>query len=304
MIMNYDKPLVAIHCLVYNHEPYLRDCFDGFVMQQTNFPFVAIVHDDASTDGSVAIIREYEEKYPNIFKPIYETKNQFSKQDGSLENIMDKAIISTGAKYVAMCEGDDYWIDPLKLQKQVDFMEANTDCALCFHKVSTLINQTGEMMGEFIVRDMPGKSTIIDLAEGNYIHTPSVMYRLYPSILEQYEKMMPCLPGDYVMWVLLAEKGYLYKLNDAMAVYQYGSGIWSMAQSVKYDVSYLCTLNKLYIAIENKQVKGLLQKQIQDIVDAIIYIEEDFRKIRKSKAYCLGKILLNPLKIIKTLLRK
>ena len=70
------KPLVAIHCFVYNHEPYLRDCFEGFVMQQTNFPFVAIVHDDASTDGSAAIIREYEEKYPHIFKPIYETENQ------------------------------------------------------------------------------------------------------------------------------------------------------------------------------------------------------------------------------------
>ena len=66
-------PLVAIHCLVYNHEPYLRDCFEGFVMQQTNFPFVAIVHDDVSTDKSADIIREYEAKYPHIFKPIYIT---------------------------------------------------------------------------------------------------------------------------------------------------------------------------------------------------------------------------------------
>ena len=128
------RSLVAIHCFVYNHEPYLRDCFEGFVMQQTNFPFVAIVHDDASTDGSTAIIREYEEKYPHIFKPIYETENQYSKPDGSLNRIMDEAINATGAKYVAMCEGDDYWTDPLKLQKQVDFMEANPEYVLCCHR--------------------------------------------------------------------------------------------------------------------------------------------------------------------------
>jgi glycosyltransferase involved in cell wall biosynthesis len=103
-------------------------------MQQTNFPFVAIVHDDASTDGSATIIREYEEKYPHIFKPIYETENQYSKHDDSLEQIMNAAIDATGAKYVAMCEGDDYWTDPLKLQKQVDFMEANPEYVLCCHR--------------------------------------------------------------------------------------------------------------------------------------------------------------------------
>ena len=126
------RPLVAIHCFVYNHEPYLRDCLEGFVMQQTNFTFVAIVHDDASTDGSAAIIREYEEKYPHIFKPIYETENQYSKRDGSIDRIMNEAIEATGAKYVAMCEGDDYWTDPYKLQKQVSYMEEHPECALVY----------------------------------------------------------------------------------------------------------------------------------------------------------------------------
>ena len=106
------KPLVAIKCLVFNHEPYLRDCLEGFVMQQTDFPFVAIVHDDASTDHSADIIREYAAKYPDIILPIYETENQYSKHDGSLGRIMNTAVDATGAKYVAMCEGDDYWTDP------------------------------------------------------------------------------------------------------------------------------------------------------------------------------------------------
>ena len=147
------KPLVAIHCFVYNHEPYLRDCFEGFVMQQTNFPFVAIVHDDASTDGSAAIIREYEEKYPHIFKPIYETENQYSKRDGSLDRIMDEAIDATGAKYVAMCEGDDYWTDPLKLQKQVDFMEANLEYVLCCHRYK-IYNQNDGMWDKDYVHQL------------------------------------------------------------------------------------------------------------------------------------------------------
>ena len=147
------KPLVAIHCFVYNHEPYLRDCFEGFVMQQTNFPFVAIVHDDASTDGSAAIIREYEEKYPHIFKPIYETENQYSKHDDSLEQIMNDAIDASGAKYVAMCEGDDYWTDPLKLQKQVDFMEANPEYVLCCHRYK-IYNQNDGMWDKDYVHQL------------------------------------------------------------------------------------------------------------------------------------------------------
>ena len=114
------KIIVSIQCLVYNHEPYLRKCLDGFVMQKTNFKFEAIVHDDCSTDGSAAIIREYAEKYPDIIKPIYETENQYSKHDGSLDRIMDSAC---KGKYIALCEGDDYWTDPLKLQKQYDVLE-------------------------------------------------------------------------------------------------------------------------------------------------------------------------------------
>lgn len=294
--MKQDKPLVAIHCLVYNHEPYLRDCFEGFVMQQTNFPFVAIVHDDASTDGSAAIIREYEEKYPNIIKSIYETENQYSKHDGSLGRIMNAAIDATGAKYVAMCEGDDYWTDPLKLQKQVDFMEANPEYSLCSHKVNTLIHETGEIKNEFVVRDMPGKSTILDLADGNYIHTLSVLYRRYSGVLEQYQKMMPCLPGDYVMWMLLAERGDIYKFNEPMAVYRYGSGVWSTSHTIKNDMAYLSTLNRLYATITNGQAKKNIQKQIRDITESLVYIERDLHQIRSSKAYRLGKMLLRPFK--------
>ena len=124
------RPLmVTIQCLTYNHESYIRQCLDGFVMQKTNFNFEAIVHDDASTDGTALIIKEYAEKYPDIIKPIYETENQYSKKDGSLNRIM---MEHTLGKYVAICEGDDYWIDSEKLQKQVDYMEKHPECGLIY----------------------------------------------------------------------------------------------------------------------------------------------------------------------------
>ena len=299
------KPLVAINCLVYNHEPYLRDCFEGFVMQQTNFPFVAIVHDDASTDGSAAIIREYEEKYPDIIKPIYETENQYSKRDGSIDRIMNEAIDATGAKYVAMCEGDDYWIDSLKLQKQVDFMEANPEYSICFHKVNTLIQATGEIKEEFLIRNMLGKSTMFDLAEGNYIHTPSVLYRKYPDVFEKYQRLSPCLPGDYVMWMLLAEKGDIYKFDKAMAVYRYGSGSWESLSIVKRYIYTMATLNKLSLFFDDT-VKTILLKQIRERQsDLLQVIEEKDSKLNvmlHSNAYRIGKLFLKPFKLIKKLL--
>lgn len=116
--------MVTIRCLAYNHEPYIRQCLEGFVMQKTNFRFEAIVHDDASTDGTAAIIKEYAEKYPDIIKPIFETENQYSKHDGSIRRIMNE---HTNGKYIALCEGDDYWTDPLKLQKQVNFLESHLE---------------------------------------------------------------------------------------------------------------------------------------------------------------------------------
>lgn len=116
--------MVSIHCLAYNHEKTIRKTLDGFLMQKTSFPIEAIIHDDASTDNTAEIIKEYAVQYPHIIKPIFEKENQYSKHDGSLQKIMHNAC---KGKYIAYCEGDDYWIDPLKLQKQVDYLEAHPE---------------------------------------------------------------------------------------------------------------------------------------------------------------------------------
>ena len=134
---------VSIICNAYNHEKYIRDALDGFVMQKTNFKFEVLIHDDASTDHTADIIREYENEYPDIIKPIYSKENQYSKKDGSLSRIQ---YGRAKGRYIAICEGDDYWTDPLKLQKQYDAMEKHPEVDICAHAVNTVIANTKKII--------------------------------------------------------------------------------------------------------------------------------------------------------------
>lgn len=206
-------PLVTIRCITYNHEPYIRQCLEGFVMQKTTFPFEAVVHDDASTDGTAAIIREYAERYPDIIRPIYETENQYSKHDGSLRRIMDAHM---RGKYIALCEGDDYWTDPLKLQKQVDFLEGHPEYSMCFHRVR-VISENGSWMPLYDHLQEKEYSSH-EILKRWTIPTASVMYR---------SKFLSCRPfdsrflyGDIVCFLTMASKGKLFCMGDKMSVYR------------------------------------------------------------------------------------
>ena len=263
------RSLVAIHCFVYNHEPYLRDCFEGFVIQQTNFPFVAIVHDDASTDGSAAIIREYEEKYPHIFKPIYETENQYSKRDGSLDRIMDKAINATGAKYVAMCEGDDYWIDPLKLQKQVDFLEANSEYSLCLTNSIVKFDDRevlaiNHIWDTYTIEDVLNSSALNIKSRGDNVvpcaHTSTIFYRIpndnFPIWVSQ------CFIGDEPLMIYLAHHGKVKFINEVTSVYRAGVGVSSKNFNQELDWKNRI---KMYEVINEG-----LEYQYKEIINSII----------------------------------
>lgn len=305
--------LVAIKCNTYNQEPFIRECLEGFVKQNTNFKFVAIVHDDASSDKTADIIREYEKKYPEIIKPIYETENQYSKHDGSLARIMDSAIAATGAKYVAMCEGDDYWTDSYKLQKQVDFLEKNEDYVLCFHRCRVLDQKTGTFHTES-VRDMQGESTILDIAEGNYIHTPSVVYRVIYQVIEDRKNMPPDMPvGDYVLWMILAQYGKIWKFDDEMSVYRAGVGVWSGSSCSYVQSRWVVVLHYLasYFEKKNDDVEKLLLNQmtesvempLKDFEDQVDKLDRQLSNVRKSHSYRLGKAILAPFSWIKNKIR-
>ena len=209
-------PLVSVKCLVYNHEPYLRQCLDGIVMQQTNFPFEAIVHDDASTDGSAAIIHEYAEKYPDIIKPIIEKENQYSKKDGSMQRIINEQI---RGKYIAICEGDDYWIDPLKLQKQVDLMESHSEYGLVY--TSAYVNNNGTLNKKTVLGYEIGKQS--GLVGDNPIPTVTSLFRteLYNRFC--YE-IQPYTRGwmmtDKPFWFYIRLRSKVKYLSDITSVYR------------------------------------------------------------------------------------
>ena len=217
---------VSIRCFAYNHERFIRQCLDGFVMQKTDFRFEAIVHDDASTDNTAAIIREYAEKYPDIIKPIYETENQYSKHDGSLTRIMNA---HTRGKYVAMCEGDDYWTDPYKLQKQVDFLESHPDYVMCSH-LFDVYNERNTQLQKNDESSFTGKSYDLDtLINGEWYFQPlTVLFRFDAYDREHFASYG--LSMDVILYYeLLRRGGKGYCLPDVMAVYRiHDGGVWSL----------------------------------------------------------------------------
>jgi glycosyltransferase involved in cell wall biosynthesis len=223
-----NKILVSICCLAYNHESYIRNCLDGFITQRTNFDFEVIIHDDASNDKTAEIIKEYELKYPNLIKPIYQIENQWSK---GVRITSELNFPRAKGKYIALCEGDDYWTDPYKLQKQVDFLEANSDYVLSFHKVK-ILKTDGILVEDFITKvpeNYENQETLARL--GNYIHTPSVVFR---NIIKEFPPEMKLSPiGDFFLYMLLSRYGKLNYLDETMAVYRYGVGTHSSKDEIK-----------------------------------------------------------------------
>ena len=297
-----NKYLVEIRCKTYNHEPYIRACLEGFIKQETNFPFIAIVHDDASTDGTANIIREFATKYPEKILPLYENENLWSKHDGSLQRVVEEA--SVGAKYIAICEGDDYWTDPYKLQKQVDFMEAHPDFSICFHPVMVFNQLTGEMTSDTL-KKVPSETTIYDLAKENYIHTPSVMYRYSKEVNDKYSHIGRVGVGDYLYHMLYAEQGKIKKLPDHMAVYRQGVGIWTGPNSNGNDNSFkwIIACSKLSALLDDSRARHILDEQIYSdkniMLDEYHAYEKQIQKILSSKAYRLGKLILKPFNFLK-----
>ena len=222
--MSATVPLVAIRCIAYNQEAYIRDTLDGFVKQKTTFPFVAIVHDDASTDNTASIIQEYAEKYPDIIKPIFETENQYSKPNNPLGEIMREAIKSTGAKYVAWCEGDDFWSYPEKLQKQVDFLNSHPDYSMCFHS-SDVLNMNVDAIPQSCAKVENRDYSASEILTTWIIPTNSVVMRTEVLINRPWHKDF--FVGDNVTWATCLSMGKIRGFSDLWSVYRRHSSGWT-----------------------------------------------------------------------------
>jgi len=226
-MMQPDDILVAINCLTHNHENYIRDCLEGFVSQQTNFRFVAIVHDDASEDNTAAIIREYAVKYPDIIIPIFETENQYSRADCQIQEKMTGASDATGAKYIALCDGDDFWTDRYKLQKQVDVLESDPSLVACVTDISVTDqygNTTIPKKGGVVKNDIEGRYNLRDfLSPPQHVYpTSTVVFRLVDKeeLRKKYRHTDNWYLGDWTLWIILHSYGDFYYINEPMVAYR------------------------------------------------------------------------------------
>ena len=225
--MNRDVK-VTVYCAAYNHEPYIREALDGFVMQKTSFDFEVLVHDDASTDKTAEIIREYEENYPEIIKPIYQAENQYSQ---GVNRVYTWLLPRTRGKYVAICEGDDYWTDPYKLQKQYDYMEAHPSCSLVAHLAETLYTETGLCMPYTSLDFSAPERCSLDaptLIRNHLIFPTAAMFFRTDYYTRNAEFLLSIKTYDYVNKILLASEGEVHVIPEVMSVYRQGvAGSWT-----------------------------------------------------------------------------
>jgi len=223
-----NKPLVSIACTTYNHEQYIAQALESFLMQKTAFPIEIVINDDASTDGTARIIKEYANAHANI-KAIFQKTNQYSLQKKPLGTYV---LPNCTGKYIALCEGDDFWTDPLKLQKQVQFLEENPDYTLCFHNGMVKFEDSGKTQPA--ITNFKEEITIEDLIrydhfreKGNFLVGPaptaSAVFR--NGIVKQLPQwFFRSMSGDMLLYIFLAEKGKARFLNEMMSVYRIHAG--------------------------------------------------------------------------------
>ena len=249
---------VSVLMITYNHSEYIKQAVESILEQKTDFDFELIIANDCSPDTTDEVVNDIIKTNPNGYKVKYFSHK---KNIGMMPNFIFLMQQAAG-KFCALCEGDDYWTDPLKLQKQVDFLEANLDYSICFHNVEILNNG-------LLKQDNPKKrtletSTIFDLANGNYIHTPSVMYNnhLIPN-LPEYFKNSPI--GDYFLHMLNAKYGKIKYIDENMAVYRvHNSSYWSSKKQIEREIIWINFIKNIKENFEPK-VQNLLEIQINRI---------------------------------------
>lgn len=245
------KIRVSICCAAYNHGKYLRECLEGFLMQETNFRYEILVHNDASTDDTGEIIEEYSRKYPGIVREIRQASSQY--QAGNRAIVTKFLLPVAKGDLIAICEGDDYWIDSLKLQRQVDIMDSDLSLAACIHR-TRVIDTQGVVCGHFkaATRDrLIGTQEVIKWRH-DFCHISSLMYR--KKHLESYpEYCTNCHVGDFPLMLWLSLKGDIYYINREMSTYR-KSTPQSWTEMYKN-----CPFEKRmeYVSTETEMLKGI-----------------------------------------------
>jgi glycosyltransferase involved in cell wall biosynthesis len=276
-----NSPLVAVFMVTYNHENYIGQAIESVLIQKTSFPIKLFIGEDCSTDNTAAICLKYKEENPEIIDV------RFNKQNlGAINNAKQilEASFSSGAKYIAMLEGDDYWTDSYKLQKQVEFLDTNEDFVICHHNMKVIYDNDTREPHLPISTEQKEITTIEDLARSGSIFTASSIFR-NGLITEFPEWFYKTSLGDYILFMLIAQYGKIKYFPDVMGVYRvHENGIWSkLPENIKLETQ-LSTLKELMKYYKTKEsVYDSLKNRYTEICIHLINTYRFSDKNRKNE---------------------
>lgn len=256
---------VSILCTAYNHEKYIRRCLEGFVTQQTNFRFEVLVNDDCSSDKTAEIIQEYVDKYPKIIKAFFQKENQYSKNVRINDDIL---YPEAQGHYIALCEGDDCWIDCHKLQIQYDYMQDHPNCAMVLHNTYKRDISGAKPDIQFNTWKKVHVLSDKEIFFGWYVHTSSYFFRRECALIPDCARGF--WSGDYARLIWASYFGTVVALPKVMSVYNYGipSGVTMRNLSSSYAkgearerarIQMLAEIN----ALTNFKKDDIIKKRIQ-----------------------------------------
>ena len=300
------NPTVSILCSTYQHQKFLRDALNGFLWQKTTFPFEIIVHDDASEDGTQEVIREYVNNYPLIFRAILQEENRYSKN----EKPTSFSFAIARGKYIALCEGDDFWTSEDKLSTQIAKLEASPHASACFHSADDLNENTREFIASRWAPPFPAEEyTLNDLLEhGNFVPTASLVFRR--ELIENLPALLSNVPhGDFAILAKLLTCGPFLYINKSMSVYRRHSGgihstMWGPVANFRVLKSRINIANKLGLH-DLKSYQEDLQKKLEELEKQILNDQGKIRSLetelsevkltydraRRSRFFRLGILL-------------
>lgn len=249
------NPLVSVVMITYGHENYIEESINSILVQNFDAEIELIISDDRSPDKTENVVKNIIANHPNGHWIKYVRHNE---NKGAIPNFV-WALSQARGKYIALCEGDDYWIDPLKLKKQVDFLEKNPEYSLTFHKIKGIGSKDADK-AVFRNPEQEKTYTLNDLAKGNFIHTPSVIFKKNIETLPNWLQYSPI--GDYPLHLLNASHGLIKYFPNEMAVYRVGSGIWSTQNTVDQTINTMFSLRFLLQHFKsNENVYKILAEQ-------------------------------------------
>lgn len=262
-----DEPLLSVSLITYNQEKYIRQCLDGIMMQETSFPIEVLVHDDASTDGTQDIINEYAKRYPDLIKPLFQKENQYSK---GVKIDMEFNYQRALGKYIATCEGDDFWTDPHKLQRQVNILEKHPEYSICCH-ASNLLEEGSQTIKAPASLCGGAKGMEFNYAKkiqlGWFFHTLSVVFRkelLNPRQWKEFSYYR-----DVHQFYYLLKQGKGYYLDDVMGTYRlHAEGTYSGMNRERQIQTDLQVFDELYA----KEGDPMLRKEIEEQLKELAFL--------------------------------